>query len=363
MTIALDVGPLRSNPAGVGVYVRSLAQGLAAIGREDISYIGRRADAEGLPNGVPCILGRGIPYPAWVELLGERDAGRAGSSLAHFTDGLVPLIRRRPTVVSVMDLSLVREWRSHRVVRYLRIPLVLVAPRLATRVIAISQATADEILRLTRTPARRIDVIPLAARPSFRRVSDDEVTAVLEKVRLARGGYLLAPGTIEPRKNHVRVIAAFDDLVRRAAIPLDVSLVIAGANGWHSERTSEAVSASPSRARIRQLGYVPETDLAALMTGAGAVVYASTYEGFGLPVLEAMACGAVVVTSNVSSMPEVAGNAGILVDPFEPAAIASGIVTALGAGAAEREASIRHAATFSWSQTAAATAAIYDRLT
>jgi glycosyltransferase involved in cell wall biosynthesis len=258
----------------------------------------------------------------------------SGADAAHFTDGLVPLRRSRPTVVSILDLSLVRQWRSHRVVRYARIPFVLVAPRLATRVIAISQATADEVIRLTGTAARRIDVIPLAPRASARPIADDAVAAVLAGLGLARGGFLLVPGTLEPRKNHVRVINAFEDLARRAAIPSDMQLVLAGQRGWRADRTLATLAASP----------------------------VSTYEGFGLPVLEAMACGATVVTSTVSSLPEVAGDAGILVDPYDPSAIADGIVSALGAGAVSRRRSIERAARFTWAATAAATAAVYDRL-
>lgn len=363
MTVALDVGPLRPNPAGVGVYVRSLALGLAEIGRDDIVYIGRRPDAEGLPAGVRSIeRSPGTPYPAWVELRAGRSVVDSGADVAHFTDGLVPLRRPRPTIVTVLDLSLVRQWRSHRAVRYARIPLVLAAPRLATRVIAISQATADEVMRLTGTAARRIEIIPLAPRASARPIGDEAVAAVLQRLGLARGGFLLVPGTLEPRKNHVRVIKAFEELARRAAIPSDMRLVLAGGSGWRADRTLEALAASPVRERIRLVGYLPEDDLAALMTSAAAVVYASTYEGFGLPVLEAMACGATVVTSTVSSLPEVAGDAGILVDPYDPAAIAGGIVSALGAGASSRLRSIEHAARFTWAATAAATGRVYDSL-
>jgi glycosyltransferase involved in cell wall biosynthesis len=297
-----------------------------------------------------------------VELRGAKSVVESGAGVAHFTDGLVPLRSPRPVVVTVLDLSLVRQWRSHRVVRYARIPLVLLAPRLATRVIAISRATADEVIRLTGTAARRIDVIPLAPRASARPMDDDTVATVLGGLRLARGGFLLVPGTLEPRKNHVRVIKAFEDLARRAAIPSDMLLVLAGQSGWRAERTLEALAASPVRERIRLVGYVPEDDLAALMTGAAAVVYASTYEGFGLPVLEAMACGAIVVTSAVSSMPEVAGDAAILVDPYDPSAIAGGIVSALGAGASSRRRSIEHAVRFTWAATAAGTAAVYDSM-
>lgn len=362
MSVAFDVGPLKPNPTGVGIYVRSLAQGLVGIGRSDLVFIGRRPDAEGLPAGVPSIeRSSGVPYSLWVELLASRAVQRSRATVAHFTDGLIPAIRRQPTIVTVLDLSMVRHWRSHRVVRYPRIPLVLLAPRLADRVIAISQATADEIVRLAGTPAAKIEVIPLAPRPSARPASHSEVEAVASRYGLTSGAYVLVPGTIEPRKNHLRVLAAFEDLVRRGTIPLETQLVLAGQAGWKAEETLLAIESSDANARIRVLGYVPETDLAALMTAAATVVYASTYEGFGLPVLEAMACGAVVVTSNFSSMPEVAGDAGVLVDPLTPASIAAGIEVALSGNAPTRAESLARAGLFTWATTAERTAAIYDR--
>ena len=363
MSVGLDVGPLKRNPAGVGVYVRSLAQGLDAIGRRDIVYLGVRPDAEGLPARVAA-LSRSprFPYPLWVQLLAPRDVARSHAGTVHFTDGLVPLIRSRPTLVTVLDLSLVRHWRSHRWIRYARIPLVVAAPRLADRVIAISRATADEIIRLTGTPARKIEVIHLAPRAGLGPADTSEIAAMRSRLGLTGHGYLLAPGTIEPRKNHRRVIAAFELLVARSAIPSDLLLVLAGSPGWGSSPAMRAIAESPARDRIRVLGYVTEADLAALMTGAAAVVYASTYEGFGLPIIEAMACGAPVVTSAVSSMPEVAGDAGILVDPFDPASIAAGIATALHADDAVRARAREQAGRFTWTATAAATAAQYDAL-
>jgi glycosyltransferase involved in cell wall biosynthesis len=363
MTIAFDVGPLRPNPAGVGVYVRSLAQALAQFQRGDFAYVGRRPDAEGLPEAVPSVLRSArLPYSVWVEMLSPLAVRRARADLVHFTDGLVPLVRQRPTVVTVLDLSLVRQWRTHRAVRYLRIPLVLAAPRLADRVIAISQATADEVMRLTGTAANKIDVIPLAPRASAKPAPPDAIESVTRRHGLSKGSYLLVPGTIEPRKNHLRVVRAFEDLVRRHALPLEMTLVLAGSPGWKAATTLRAIDTSSARERIKVLGYVPEDDLAALMTDAAAIVYVSTYEGFGLPILEAMACGAPVVTSTVSSMPEAAGDAGILVDPFDPAAIAGGILSALDADDVARKRAMAHAATFTWDRTAQETRAVYDEM-
>jgi glycosyltransferase involved in cell wall biosynthesis len=361
VSVALDVGPLRDHPAGVGVYVRSLAQALYDLPYANLTFVGRRIDSVGLSDAVPSLVRSGrLPYPAWVQLFAERDTARSGASLAHFTDGLVPLFRGRRTVLTIHDLSLVRHWRSHRLIRYARIPLILLAPRLADRVIAVSRATADEVISLTGTSPRKIEIIPLAARESATPADPEVVTAVRARYGLGTRPYLLVPGTLEPRKNHLRVIAAFDAVLRRSPAVSDLQLVLAGQPGWRAAAIGQAVASSPNREHIRLLGYVPDEDLAALMTGSQAVVYASLYEGFGLPVVEAMACGAPVVTSNVSSMPEVAGDAGILVDPVDVASIARGIDEVLHADASVRAGSLARAATFSWIATARATVEVYE---
>lgn len=199
----------------------------------------------------------------------------------------------------------------------------------------------------------------LAPRSGSGPAKPEAVAVVLDGHGLVRDRYVLSPGTIEPRKNHYRLIRAFEDLVRRGQIDDDINLVVAGGQGWGSALVDTAIDESPYASRIRRLGYVPDDDMAALMTGAGIVAYVSTYEGFGLPILEAMACGAPVVTSAVSSMPEAAGDAALLVDPYVTASIARGIVDGLVGRARLAEASIAHARMFSWERTAKATLDVY----
>ena len=143
-------------------------------------------------------------------------------------------------------------------------------------------------------------------------------------------------------------------------------LAIAGKPGWGHQPVLQAIEESPARNRIRLLGYVSDDDLPALLTGAAVAAYVSLYEGFGLPVLEAMACGAPVLTSSVSSMPEVAGDAALLVDPYEVGSIARGLASLLGedasARARHRSAAMSRAAQFSWSRTARDTYALYQSL-
>jgi glycosyltransferase involved in cell wall biosynthesis len=364
MRVAFDVGPVRAEPTGIGVAAASLARALAArMGPQDLVLIGRRPGADGLPDGVPTTpLTRG-GYLGWLQTRAPRDVRRTGATVEHFTDGMVPFVRSGRTVVTVHDLSVVRSWRTHPARRMSRVPFALLAPRLADLVIVPSRATADDVIRLTRTQARKIEVVPMAPQRQMTAPSEETLETTLRRYGLERHGYILALGAVEPRKNHARLVGAFERLVDSRAIPATVELVVAGPPAWHARRILERMDRSPQAARIRRLGYVPADDLPALLSGAAVVAYPSLFEGFGLPVVEAMACGAPTVTSDRSSMPEVAGDAAFLVDPYDVDAIARGIETALRAGQMDRPGvaarAMAQASLFTWDRTAAATLELY----
>jgi len=368
MIVAFDVGPVRDRPAGVGLYATAMAHALdEALPPGALRLIGRRPDAAGLPETVPTSSRSArLPYLVWIGFRSAHDAKLAGADIIHYADGIVPIFRHGRTVLTVHDMSVVRQRKTHSWPRYARIPFALMSPRLADVVIVPSRVTAEEVMHLCGVPANRIEVIPYA--PQREVVPADEVTiaGVLPRYDLVEGRYILALGTIEPRKNHLRLIAAFETLATRGEIDDDIVLAIAGQPGWGYQSAMAAIAESRVSSRIKVLGYVPGDALPALLTGAGAAAYVSLYEGFGLPVVEAMACGAPTVTSNRSSMPEVAGDAGFLVDPYDPEDIARGLREAMSLSESERllvaRRSIGQARHFDWTSTARAVADVYTRL-
>lgn len=364
MRVAFDVAPLRAAPTGVGVFAWSMAHALAdELPDDDLVLLGVHESALALPEGPHRTRFRGRGYIAWLQLRAPSEVRRLHADIGHFSDGICPILPRGPTVVSIHDLSVVRAWRTHPVRRWLRIPLALAAPHLADLVIVPSRATADELVRLAGADARKVEVVPYAPRRGMVRPDDMAIERVLARLRLERDRYVLALGTIEPRKNHARLVEAFELAIASDALPHDIDLVVAGSLGWRAKPIIERMARSSVAQRIRRVGYVAPDDLASLLSGAAAVAYPSLYEGFGLPVVEAMACGAATVTSNISSMPEVTGDSAFLVDPYDPRDIARGLTEAVRAARGDRSriaaSSIAQASNFSWQKAARAVISLY----
>lgn len=231
------------------------------------------------------------------------------------------------------------------------------AVRNATRIVAVSQATAADLREFYQVPTDRVDVCLEAAAPVYQPQSPEAVAALRARIALP-DHFMLYLGRLQPRKNLVRLIDAFGQVVERRP-DLPQHLLIGGGKGWLYDTIYRAAEASPARERIRFLDFVPEADLPTLYTAADAVALVSLWEGFGLPVIEAMACGTPVITSNVSSLPEIAGDAARCVDPADPRAIADGLEAVLGDAALREDLRARgraRAAQFTWDRAAAALA-------
>jgi glycosyltransferase involved in cell wall biosynthesis len=327
---------------------------------------GRQGRGDGL-----ALIERQVPIPARLfEQLSERfDLPRAEWFARFdvlFAPNFVPPPTRAPRLVlTVHDLAfrLFPETAPHSTRRWLtRLDQAL---QRAAAVIAVSAATKDDLTRLYGVPSGRITVVPHGVdRTVFRPSSEARVAEVRARFGI-EGPYLLSLGGIEPRKNLARLVEAFGLLSRRTGLP-EVLVIAGGGVEWNPEGPGglEAAlrTAAPGiRERIRLTGYVEEADKVALMGGATALVYPSLYEGFGLPALEAMACGTPVLTSNVSALPEVVGTAGLLVDPGDAEAIAEGMRRLCedeSLRARLREEGLARSAGFSWTETARRTAAV-----
>ena len=297
---------------------------------------------------------RVIPFPrlwthlrlSWEMLLRPPDALFVP---AH----VLPPVRPRRTVVTVHDLGYLYHPEAHT--RFARWYLDLSTrwnARVATQVIADSEATRRDLIRFYHTPATKIVVVYPGVGREFAPVTDAAARrAARERYGLPEG-YILYVGTLQPRKNLARLVQAFAMLCQNTAAP---DLVIAGKKGWLYDEIYRQVSVLGLERRVHFPGYVAQDDLPALLSGARCFALPSLYEGFGLPVLEAMACGTPVVCSNVSALPEVAGDAALLVDPTDTAALAEALrVAALDEGRRQRliAAGRAQAARFSWERCA-----------
>ncbi len=278
--------------------------------------------------------------------------------IVHAPDFVLPPTRAR-ALLTVHDLTFLVEpaCAEPRLRRYLSeaVPRSL---RRADLIAVDSKATASDLGRLYGVPSRRVRLLYPAVEPRFRPLPAETLAETRERLGLP-ARFLLFVGTIEPRKNLVRLARAYTQLLPDYP---DLHLVIAGKRGWLYDDIFAAVEQANLRERVQFLDFVADTDLPALYNLAEVFVYPSLYEGFGFPVLEALACGVPVVTANVASLPEVAGKAAIMVDPLDPDDIAAGIRAALTNPAPLRTAGPPQAATFRWEATGETLIAIYREL-
>lgn len=362
LRVALDGEPLLGRRTGVGNFTLGLLEGLAALDRVDLNVFAvtwrmRPELAARLPAGARLV---GRPMPArpvralWerrVEVPLEVFTGRL--DVVHGTNFVVPPTWRAARVVTVHDLTPLHFPEMCQ-------PETLVFPELIRRAVrqgafvhTHSRFVADEVIEAFGAAPERVRVvwsgIPPLAPPA---------TGAGPAIPFDR--YVLAVGTVEPRKDYPGLVRAFDAV---ASSRPDVGLVIVGADGWGAEDFRAAVDRAAHRDRILQLGYVDDRDLTAVLRQADLLAYPSRYEGFGYPPLQAMAAGVPVVATAAGSVPEVVGDAAVLVAPGDGDALAAAMAAvlddrdrAVGLGQAGRE----RAGTFSWEACARGISGIYS---
>ncbi len=346
LTVAIDARAAAEVVAGRGRYVRQLLLALAdlpeaaddrylLLAREPWGELGGRFSWETL----------GLPDPLW-HLAAARRGSRRADVLLSTNSYLTAWFTTVPTAIVVYDLVAFAEGARAQS-RAARIERATIRPALrrAAALPCISEATRADLVGRFPSAAAKASVIELAASERFAAAGPGD-TASRHGLH---GPYVLAVGTLEPRKNLERLLGAWCRLPERLRDEHDLALV--GPRGWEDE----AILRAAGEAGARVLGRVSDEDLAGLYAGCALFAYPSLYEGFGLPVLEAMSAGAPVVTSAVSSLPEVAGDAAILVDPLDTTAIRDAIARVLTEPALARalsEGGRRRAGRFSWERTA-----------
>ncbi len=298
----------------------------------------------------------------WEQMVAPFALRRERVDLLHAMALVAPLFSPCPTVVTVFDLSFLFYPQAFRPFKrlYLRLMTRLSAQR-ARQVIAISENTRRDVIAWLGVPASQVHAIPCGVDPTLTPASPTEVSAFKRDKKLP-DRFVLFLGTIEPRKNVPHLIDAFADLV--AAGEDDICLIVAGGRGWMSEAAFARVEERGMQGRVRFVGYVPEVEKRLWYSAATCFCYPSLYEGFGLPPLEAMACGTPVIVSNSSSLPEVVGGAGVIVPPDDRPALQEALHELLSnPGLRERlkARGLARARYFSWAKAARRTVEVYRR--
>lgn len=328
--IAIDYTPAAKQGAGIGRYVRELVSALAAIDSQTeyrLFVAGRN------PSPLPCLDNQNFSYrttrlsPRWLTRFWHRlgcpipvELLVGSIDLFHATDFVLPpTLPSTKTILTVHDLSFVRVPGTAN--PRLKVFLDKVVPSSAcrsTHILADSSATKHDLIELYNLPSNKITVLLSGVDARFYH----DITRrawIRSKYHLPDQPYIFTVGTVQPRKNYERLVRA---LAQVRAKYSDLCLVIAGGQGWLNQPIYDTIRQLNMQDFVHLTGYVDDNDLPTLYSDAICVAYPSLYEGFGLPILEAMACGTPVVTSNVSSMPEVAGDAAVMVDPYDVEALA-----------------------------------------
>lgn len=369
MRIAIDAHSVGTGLGGNESYATNLVDALAEI--DDVNrytlYVTRREAVERFSNRWPNFSVRAtLPHTPLIRipLILSAELRRNPVDVLHvqFT---APPFSPCPVVVSIHDLSFEHlpktfKWRSRKQLRI----TVRRSAREAAQVIALSEYARSDIIDTYRVSPEKVSVIPLAAPAHFGPVNDEQELQRVRQTYGIEGDYILSVGAIQPRKNLSRLVAAYSRL--RGANPEGKlpQLVLVGKCAWLYDETLRTIKELEVSNSVILTGYVPEADLPALYSGALCFVYPSYFEGFGLPPLEAMKCGAPVIVGNKTSLPEVVGDAGLLVDPFEVDDIAAAIEKVISDSnlrAQLRVKGLERAKLFDWRETARQTLAVYEK--
>ncbi|MFN8490359.1 MAG: glycosyltransferase family 1 protein [Caldilineaceae bacterium] len=311
-------------------------------------------------------LAQPLPRVVWEQSVLPVKLHQMQADLVHGLVNVLPLATKIPGVVTVHDLSFVRMPEKFRTVkRFYLARLCRLSVAKAAHVIAVSQQTADDLMHYFACPAAKISVVHNGVAEAFRPGNAAEIEA-FRQARHLPPRFLLYLGTLEPRKNLVLLVKAFARWrAQTRQADQEVKLILAGARGWFYTEIFRLVTELKLEQSVFFPGFIPEAELPNWYRAAEGFVYPSLFEGFGLPVLEAMACGTPVLCSDVPSLREVAGDSALTFAPHSEAALAAGLALLTSQPALQAELqqkALARAQLFSWQRTAQATLAVYDQI-
>lgn len=371
MRTGLDGFPLSFPKTGVGHYTLELARALAAASpQHEFQFISPlpfaaaiAAELETVPNLTAVNPQTNSITRRWWGVGLPRYLKRHPVDIFHGTNYEVPLWNRKRTVLTVHDLSIFTHRQTHEptIARRARRRLPIMV-RSAAAIITPTQAVKRELSERFKIDPDRITVTPEAPRTNFHPLAAAEAESVRKRLDV-EDEFILAVGTIEPRKNLLTLARAFNQILKTTN--QRPQLVIAGGEGWLSEDLHRFLREAEFGDRLRMTGYLDDEDLRALYSSCKVFVYPSLCEGFGLPPLEAMACGAPVIAGRIPALVETLGNQARLVDPLDEFELATAIVELLNDERARQDyssAGLNHAAKFSWTETARRTLQVYERV-
>jgi glycosyltransferase involved in cell wall biosynthesis len=360
MRVGFDITSLRAPRTGVGTYTANLLQQLRGLPQVEVVPMIQSSVRLPLPHRSGRRTLR-VNNTVWLQLVLPWHLSRLAADVCHFTNSVASVWTPCPSVMTIHDatLWLFPKYHPRRRIVAMR-PVIPLAARRAKAIIAVSASTKRDLVRTLRIPEEKVYVIHEAPALQFQPVASG---AALDEVRRRyrlRAQFVLYVGTIEPRKNLMRLLEAFA-MLRRCGYASH-ALVLAGTQGWAGTSVQRTIERLQLGDAVCLLGYVPTDDLVALYNLASALVFPSLYEGFGLPIVEAMACGTPVVTSPNGSLAEIAGGAAELIDPMVVESIAVGLRRVLDDSQRQAElraAGLERAAQFSWHRAAAQTRDVY----
>ncbi len=367
MKIGIDVREISGQKAGKGHYVKQLILHLKDVDKENQYFLYSDSDFDigNLPSNFNKVI---ISAPSFLwhffASLSLKFTNKVDVFLAT-TSYIIPALSFVKCVTVICDLVVFSRFSEKHILKSRILEKITLkrAIKKSSKIIAISKNTKEDIFAHFGTPSEKIAVIYLAASESFMPIENKEIVYEVAKKYNLPLKFILFVGTLEPRKNIPKLIESY--MMLETVIRREFKLVIVGKKGWYYKEIFDAVKKTKLEKDIIFTGYIPDNDLPIIYNAASLFIFPSLYEGFGLPILEALSCGIPTIVSNISSLPEIVGNAAILVDPNNKKEISNAIQKVLFSASLNQE--LRQvgpiqAAEFSWSKTARETLLVLEEV-